>query len=128
MIDLKKLSADPDEYRRSLVKRGAESVDVDGVLKAQQLVTQLTQEYEQLRVQSKELTKRAARDESLRAQARELRDQQTELETRLRQAREELTSKASWLPNYLDDRVPVGDESEAVVIRAANPPADGGPY
>ena len=123
MIDLKKLAADPDEYRRSLAKRGAESVDVDGVLKAQQEVTQLTQEYEQLRVRSKELTKRAARDEALRAEARELRDQQTELETRLRQAREELNTKASWLPNYLDDRVPAGDESANTVIRAANPPA-----
>ena len=40
MIDLKKLAADPEEYRRSLAKRGAESVDVDGVLKAQQIVTQ----------------------------------------------------------------------------------------
>ena len=128
MIDLKKLAADPDSYRRSLAKRGAESVDVDGVLKAQQAVTQLTQEYEQLRVQSKELTKRAARDEALRAEARTLRDQQTELETRLRQAREELTSKASWLPNYLDDRVPVGDESANTVIRAATPPVGGGPY
>lgn len=127
MIDLKKLAADPDSYRRSLAKRGAESVDVDGVLKAQQVVTQLTQEYEQLRVQSKELTKRAARDEALRAEARTLRDQQTELETRLRQAREELTSKASWLPNYLDDRVPTGDESDNTVIRAGNPPV-GGPY
>ena len=71
MIDLKKLAADPEEYRRSLVKRGAESVDVDGVLKAQQVVTQLTQDYEQLRVQSKELTRRAARDEALRAEARD---------------------------------------------------------
>lgn len=128
MIDLKKLAADPGEYRRSLVKRGAESVDVEGVLKAQQAVTQLTQEYEQLRVQSKELTRRAAKDEALRAEARTLRDQQTELDTRLRQAREELTSKASWLPNYLDDRVPAGDESKAVIVRAANPPVDGGPY
>jgi seryl-tRNA synthetase len=123
MIDLKKLAADPDAYRRSLAKRGADSVDVDGVLKAQQDVTQLTQEYEQLRVQSKELTKRAARDEALRAQARELRDQQTELETRLRQARDELNTKASWLPNYLDDRVPAGDESANTVIRAAELPA-----
>ncbi|HST47580.1 serine--tRNA ligase [Jatrophihabitans sp.] len=123
MIDLKKLAADPDSYRRSLAKRGAESVDVDGVLKAQQLVTQLTQEFEQLRVQSKELTKRAARDEALRAEARELRDQQTELEGRLRQAREELTTRASWLPNYLDDRVPAGDETHNSVIRAANLPA-----
>lgn len=119
MIDLKKLAADPDTYRRSLAKRGAESVDVDGVLKAQQLVTQLTQEFEALRVRSKELTKRAARDEALRAEARDLRDQQTELEGRLRQAREELTAKASWLPNYLDDRVPAGDESANTVIRAA---------
>lgn len=128
MIDLKRLAADPEEYRRSLAKRGAESVDVDGVLKAQQAVTQLTQEYEQLRVQSKELTKRAARDEALRAEARTLRDQQTEVETRLRQAREELTSKASWLPNYLDDRVPIGDETNSTVIRAANPPVGDGPY
>src|ERR1700712_5868829 len=124
MIDLKKLAADPDEYRRSLARRGAQSVDVDGVLKAQQLVTQLTQEYEQLRVQSKELTKRAARDEALRAESRTLRDQQTELETRLRQAREELKTKASWLPNYLDDRVPAGDEADNLGVRAATPPPE----
>jgi seryl-tRNA synthetase len=128
MIDLKKLAADPEEYRRSLVKRGAESVDVEGVLKAQQEVTQLTQEYEQLRVRSKELTKRAARDEALRAEARDLREQQTEVETRLRQAREELTTKASWLPNYLDDRVPAGDESDNKVIRAATLPTDDRTY
>ncbi len=127
MIDLKKLAADPDEYRRSLVKRGAESVDVEGVLKAQQVVTQLTQEYEQLRVQSKDLTRRAAKDEALRAEARTLRDEQTDLESRLRQAREELTTRASWLPNYLDDRVPEGDESANTVVRAGNPPAVDGP-
>ena len=119
VIDLKSLPHRRKEYEGSLFRRGVD-VDLDLVLGARERLSQLSSALDACRAESKSVA--GSGDESGHTRGRELRAQESELSAELASAKEELHDLASHLPNFLDPRVPIGGDDEAIETRRDSPP------
>jgi seryl-tRNA synthetase len=125
MLDLRFVEANPDLVRANLAKRAAE-VDLDAILGLIARRRTLIAEVDALRAQIKTLAAQARGpvDESHRQRARELREREAGCDRELTAVEAELHERASWLPNMLDPRVPLGGEEANEVLRVVGDPPE----
>ncbi|ACY16138.1 serine--tRNA ligase [Haliangium ochraceum] len=120
MLDIKFITQNPDAVRETCKTRGYD-VDVDAILSADQERREVLRRYEAVRQESKSLAKQWKQAEGAderRARAQQLKAEEAELAGQLRDMEEALSEKISWLPNFLDERVPVGGEEANIVVRS----------
>lgn len=116
MPRLSDVVADPQKMKDVVAKRHME-VDVDQIVHLDEQRRELTQRVDALRSESKQLAKSfSTGGEQVRAQAQALREQEKELATQLKAITEDLHERSDWLPNWLDDRVPIGGEDDVEVV------------
>lgn len=128
MIDLKDLRENPERYRRGAELKGV-AVDIPRLLDLDQKRVQLQQEFERLRAEQNDASKRigqikdpAAKKEAIEAVAR-LKAAVKEAEDRARAADADLLPLLLQVPQPPDDDVPPGrDASENRVVRAWGEP------
>jgi seryl-tRNA synthetase len=127
MLDPRTLAERRDEIAESCRKRGVRA-DVDAAVQAQQAVTKLQTELNQLNQRRNEhqaAGKRKLSDEERRAhveQGRALKQQVADLEGRLADAREALDASLGALPNFVHPDVPVGGEDDYRELRRVGEP------
>lgn len=116
MLNLKRILESLDTVRANNRARGYE-VDVDALAdKALELRSSQSQ-YEACRRELRLLSERPSGDDGRLEQGRALRAKQSELSSRIGELTTVVDRLASQLPNILDSRVPVGDDSVSVVLR-----------
>ena len=118
MIDLKRLSENPNEYKDSLSARGSETTIVDKIVDIDKERRELITNVEKLRNEKKQKSqefakaKKASQDTSLIEQdIKKIDNQLAELDSKLEKAQKELDSLILSIPNYLLPDVPKGKES-----------------
>ncbi|GAB4556758.1 MAG: serine--tRNA ligase [Haliangiales bacterium] len=119
MLDIKFITQNPDAVKENARIRGYE-VDIDGILELDGQRRAVQQQFETLRHESKALAKQwkqADGADERRARAQAIKAEESELSDRLRALEEAIDDKAQWLPNMLDERVPIGDESATKLLR-----------
>ncbi|MCP3917142.1 MAG: serine--tRNA ligase [bacterium] len=118
MIPLKAIEAAPDAVKANCRVRGAD-VDVDAILRLNDERKTNGQELDQVRSEIKTFSKaqKGAPDEAAREHAKELRRKENELAARAREIEDDLEQRVAWLPNFLDERVPIGGEDANEVVR-----------
>ncbi|WP_428263760.1 serine--tRNA ligase [Haliangium sp.] len=124
MIDIKLITQNPDAVKENCRVRGYE-VDVDAILAKDAERRALQHRFEGVRQESKALAKQwrdSEGAEERRARAQALKAEEAELAESIRALEEALEEQISWLPNLLDERVPVGGEEANVVVRQEGEP------
>ena len=129
MIESRLLRSDPDAVRESQTRRGADPAAVDRFLAADQQHRLALQQFEELRAQQKQLSKRIgpARGAAKRgeldasqqseldawmAQAEQLAGQVKQAESLAAELEPEVRSAAVAIDNLVDLRAPVGGEED----------------
>lgn len=137
--------ADPQKIKDVIAARGME-LDVDRIVELDGERRRLTQNVDALRSEIKKLAKsfgaaggarkhgrssgRSADEsgdgneaaEDLRVRAQELREQEKDLSSELKEVTDELSELTDWLPNWLDERVPVGGEDAVEMVKTWGEP------
>lgn len=125
MPSLREIAENPEPMRKSLASRES-SIDLDHILALEQKQREAGYRVDELNAQSNALAKEykqpGADIEKLRKQGAELKEQQRVAQEELRSLQAELDEAASWLPNLLDERVPVGSEELNQVVRTVGEP------
>ncbi len=118
MISLKFIEADPEAVRENCRRRGAD-VDIDAILALNIERKREGAHLDQVRADIKVLSKQHAGtpDAAGRERAKQLKRRESELAAGLRTIQEELDGRLAWLPNLLDERVPVGGEEANELVR-----------
>ena len=119
MIDLKRLSADPD-YRRNVERKRVRPGLVDEVVDLYTRSRQHSSQIQQLRAEQKRRSKEARGQPS--DELRELASLVKEREAQLRDDEARLRELALQLPNAADDSVPEGGEDDGEVLRTVGSP------
>jgi seryl-tRNA synthetase len=127
VLDLRLLREEPDQVRRSLARRGADSL-LDDVLAADAHRRKLAHRVDELKHEQNLASKQIGgappeQKAALLEQARELKAQVDALEPQLRSADEELEMLAARLPNLPEPSVPdgVSDDDNVELRRWAEP-------
>ncbi|MBT2453654.1 serine--tRNA ligase [Streptomyces sp. ISL-86] len=119
MIDLKFILQNPDEVAENCARRGYD-VDIERITRLDRerrdVLTRLEAVRHQVTVLGREWKSALDQDEH-RRKANELKAERGRLEQELEGVETQLQELASWLPNMLDPRVPVGGEEKNVVVR-----------
>jgi seryl-tRNA synthetase len=121
MVDIRDVVADKEAVRALCVARGI-NVDVDRIVELDGLRRSLIGAVDELRRQSKALSSNRSRDASAHEAAKRIRGEERELTARLRDVTTDLAELQDWLPNRLDDRVPIGGEEATQVVRLVGQP------
>ena len=141
MIESRLLRSDPDAVRESQTRRGADPAAVDRFLAADQQHRSALQQFEELRAQQKQLSKKigpargaAKRGEldatqqeeldSLMAEAENLAAQVKQAEAHAAELEPQVRSAATAIDNLVDLRAPVGDEEDFATITTVGSPRD----
>ncbi len=123
MLDLKFIRENPE-----LVKAGAQkknqTIDIDAVLELDTKRREIINTGEQLKATRNRVSGEIAKkkkagepaDDAIEAM-RKVGEEIAELDTKLRDLEDSLNSALSWIPNMPHESVPVGDESNNVVVR-----------
>ena len=128
MPRLSDVVADPNKMSNVIAARGM-SLDVDEIVDLDRRRRALAQRVDSLRSSSKKLARQIGAaggpdaDPQLRDEAQALRDEEKELAGELRAVTDNLDSLCDWLPNWLDERVPIGGEEALEVVSAWGEPA-----
>lgn len=124
MLDIKLITQNPDAVKENCRRRGYD-VDVDAILATDGERREVLRRYEAVRQESRTLAKQWKQSdgaEERRARGQALKAEEAELAERLRELEQEVEEKISWLPNMLDERVPLGGEEANVVVRTVGEP------
>ncbi|MCF7854881.1 MAG: serine--tRNA ligase [Candidatus Pacebacteria bacterium] len=111
MIDIRILRDDPERVRENCRRRGAH-VDVDALHKKDQAYLILVREVEDMRAERNRLSKLCKDDISAREKVRELKKEVAAKEAQLSDLRTSIDQDLAWLPNFLADDVPSGEDDE----------------
>jgi len=127
MIDLAQLRREPDVVKAALGRRGVSSGEVDEIVALDVEHRRLLQEWERLRAEVKELSRRvgaARRDkdletaEALTRESRTLGDEEREASEATERVANRLRELLLLVPNLPDERVPDGlSENDNVEVR-----------
>ena len=118
MIDIKILRENPQLVRESADKKGY-NVDVDLVLEVDILRRKLQQQAEDLRAQRNEIAdkmKGGKPEASLVEKGKELKEKLSDIEVNLNLAEQEFSVLINQIPNFVQDDVPIGDETKSVEV------------
>ena len=141
MIESRLLRSDPDAVRDSQTRRGADPAAVDRFLAADQQHRLALQQFEELRAQQKQLSKKIgpARGAAKRgeldatqqseldawmAQAEQLAGQVKQAEAHAAELEPEVRSAAVAIDNLVDLRAPVGGEEDFSTVATVGSPRD----
>jgi seryl-tRNA synthetase len=119
MLDIKFVVQNPDVIKNNNKVRGFD-VDVDRILQLEAQRKAGVFKLDNVRQEIKSLAKQwqdQTTEEARRQRARELKDAESATAAEVSQVEEQLEEAASWLPNVLDPRVPIGGEESNVVVR-----------
>jgi seryl-tRNA synthetase len=120
---LRELAANSDDLRYS-VKARSSAFDVDRFIELESRARATQQAWDQAREQ----LKKSSKDRSLvstdqgRAELKKLSDEATALGNDNRDAQRELEEFASYMPNLLDPRVPIGTEADNQPVKVVGAP------
>ncbi|WP_025273090.1 serine--tRNA ligase [Haloglycomyces albus] len=122
MIDLRALRDDPEVYRASQRKRGADPEEVDAVVSADSSHRSALQSFESLRAEQKGLGKQIAKadgeeKQELLRRTKELAAEVKEAEAQVAQASADLDAAAKRIPNLVAEQAPAGGEDDFEVLR-----------
>ncbi|MBI3494404.1 serine--tRNA ligase [Candidatus Saccharibacteria bacterium] len=118
MIDIKILRENPELVRGSADKKGY-NVDVDLVLEVDILRRKLQQQAEDLRAQRNEIAdkmKGGKPEAALVEKGKELKEKLSDIEVSLNLAEQEFSVLINQIPNFVQDDVPIGDETKSVEV------------
>lgn len=123
MLDLHELADRLAEYKLDLERREATTdpnIDPDLVLRLHSQLREQNAALDALRRERKEVSKNRNQTEESREHARALRAAEADRSAQVNELQQRLDEAHSWLPNYLDPRVPTGDEAAATVVRESD--------
>ncbi len=112
MIDIKILRDDPAGVKANCLRRGITNVDVDALVALDGELRSVIQNIEAMRAKRNELSKQCRENPEARDQVKAMKGELAEKEARETALRAELAAGMSWLPNFLDKRVPDGHGDE----------------
>lgn len=117
MPRLSEVVADPQKMKDVIAARQMD-VDVDKIVSLDEQRRALTQKVDALRSEGKQLAKQFKDGgDEVRAKAQASREQEKELAGELKVITDELQSLTDWLPNWLDERVPIGGEDAVEIVK-----------
>lgn len=123
MLDLKFIRENSDTVKNGIAKKKT-NVDIDKILDLDEKRRDIIRNVERLKAEknavSSEIAKKKKAGESadeVIAEMRSLGDQITELDQLLSQIEAEIYNLQIWIPNLPHESVPVGDESNNVLVR-----------
>ena len=116
MLDIRFIVDNPERVARNADIRGY-VIDVDRIVTLDSERRRLTTELDDVRATAKRLSKGGKPSEEGRARARELRAEEARLSGELEKVADDLQRLVSFVPNMLDERVPVGDEEDYTLLR-----------
>lgn len=123
MLDLKFIRENSDIVKAGLAKKKTD-VDIDKIVNLDEKRREIIRNVEKLKAEknavSGEIAKKKKAGESadeVIAEMRNLGDQITELDKELNQIEDEIYNLQIWIPNLPHESVPVGDESNNVLVR-----------
>ena len=109
MIDIRILRNDPDRVKVNCRRRGS-GVDVDALFAKDRQYLEITQEVEQMRALRNKLSRECRDNPEARIQVKELKGRLSEKEAYQTEVKAEVDAMLAWLPNFLADDVPDGDD------------------
>ncbi|MEK7621048.1 MAG: serine--tRNA ligase [Patescibacteria group bacterium] len=118
MIDIKLLRENPELVRESADKKGY-TVDVDLVIEVDTLRRTLQSQAEQLRAKRNEIAnqmKGGKPEPSLVEEGKKLKEKLSAIEVNLNLADQEFNQLIAQIPNFVQDDVPIGDETKSVEV------------
>src|SRR5262245_24288091 len=123
MLDLTFIEANAEKVKANAAARGYD-VDIDHLLAQNACRKRLQQEIDDLRRRANEIAKGFKTDasEARREEARALNAQEAERRKDLAAVEQEVNDLAARVPNVLDPRVPMGDETAFQVLRVVGTP------
>ncbi|GGH64090.1 serine--tRNA ligase [Rothia aerolata] len=129
MIDINLLRENPDLFRESQRKRGADVTLVDQILEADSTRRSSISEFESLRAEQKAFGKKvvAAKGEekqALLAEVKELSQRVSDAKANSDDAQEKLDSLLLTIENLIIDGVPAGGEDDFEVLKTVGTPRD----
>jgi seryl-tRNA synthetase len=118
MLDIKFISEHPEQVQENCRRRGAD-VDVQALVDLYAAYKRQLHGLEEIRAEAKTVATqtRGRPDAALIARGKELRESEAQQSAIVKQSLDELESRLAWVPNMLDDRVPIGGEEANVVLR-----------
>ena len=123
MLDPKFIAANPVAVQANCDARGAK-VNISAIVELYRSHRAELQRLEEMRARAKAIASqlRGQRDPALVEEAKELRATEGRQNDTVKRLHEELEERLSWVPNMLDERVPIGDESVNIVVRTVGTP------
>jgi len=112
MIDIKILREKPQLVKENCQRRKC-TVDIDLLINKDQQYRKLVQQIQNMRNERNNLSKQCRDNPDARQQVKELKTTLTKQEKEMNQLKTEVDSLLSWLPNFLAEDVPNGDDDDA---------------
>ena len=117
MIDIRILRDDPERVKTTCSRRGC-TVDIDTLVEEDREYRRLLHEAEQLRAERKRLSRECRDKPEARERVRAIKGVLSDMEARIDSLKRKIDESLTWLPNFLADDVPDGDDdSENEAIR-----------
>ena len=110
MIDINILRQDPNLVKTILARRGMEHVDIDILLENDRCYRETLVGVEELRAQRNTLSKESKVKPEARLLVKKLKLELIEKEKKLEELKKEIHAGMSWIPNFLSDDVPDGED------------------
>ena len=119
MIDKRIVLQDPNRVKDNLVKRGmTDVVDVDDLIAKEMRRKELEQKMNDLRARINQISRQGDKSTEIeRIEAREIKETIARITTEVADATEAVYQLMLWLPNFVDERVPLGGEENNQIIR-----------
>ena len=114
MFDIKVLRENPEYVKKNAQRRGCD-VDVDRLVELDKEYLSLVKTVEEMRAERNRLSKEAGRNPEAREQVKALKGKLVESEARMDECKAQVTEMMSWMPNFLSDDVPDGEDDTANV-------------
>src|SRR3989338_5175564 len=118
MIDKRIVLQDPNRVKDNLVKRGmTDVVDVDDLIAKEMRRKELEQKMNDLRARINQISRQGDKSTEIeRIEAREIKETIARITTEVADATEAVYQLMLWLPNFVDERVPLGGEENNQII------------
>ncbi|WP_405587719.1 serine--tRNA ligase [Streptomyces sp. NBC_01190] len=126
MLDLNFILRHQDEVVENCARRGYE-IDIQQIVRLDRerrdAVHRLDETRHEITLLGRQWKDATDPDEH-RRQAAKLKEERAKLETEVEEVEARLADQLAWLPNMLDERVPVGGEEDNVVLRTVGEPPE----
>ncbi len=112
MIDIKILRNNPELVKKNCARRGADNVDIDKLHAEDQEYLTLVRETEDLRKERNERSKECRDNPDARERVKQIKVDLGEKEGRMKELKDSIDAQLAWLPNFLADDVPDGNDDQ----------------